>query len=62
MELFPGTEVSQGPFTVITVSQKTTNDMTGWSTEVEVERDELLDKVTCIENLEIKHIFTKYIM
>jgi hypothetical protein len=36
----------QGNFTVITVSQKTKEDMSGWSMEVEAEREELLESVS----------------
>jgi hypothetical protein len=35
---------SSGELTVITLSQKTFNDMSGWSELVEQERDQLLDK------------------
>lgn len=35
-----------GDFTVITISQKTKEDMTAWSEEVEVEREELLKSVS----------------
>ena len=35
-----------GDFTVISISQKTKADMTGWSEEVEVEREELLKTVS----------------
>lgn len=43
MDLFPGMDVTRGHFTVITISQKTNNDMIGWSEEVEIEREELLE-------------------
>ena len=46
MELFPGMDIMRGHFTVITISQKTKNDMIGWSEEVEVEREELLEHVS----------------
>ncbi|XP_053374606.1 cobalamin trafficking protein CblD-like [Mercenaria mercenaria] len=42
-DLFPWMDIMQGHFTVITVSQKTKEDMSGWSMEVEAEREELLD-------------------
>lgn len=42
-DLFPWRDVMQGNFTVITVSQKTKEDMSGWSMEVEAEREELLE-------------------
>ncbi|CAH1790379.1 unnamed protein product [Owenia fusiformis] len=43
MDLFPGQDVCSGPFTVITISQKTKNDMTSWSEDVEEERESLLE-------------------
>lgn len=42
-ELFPDRNLSQGQLTVITISQKTQHDMTGWSPEVEEEREDLLE-------------------
>jgi hypothetical protein len=45
-DLFPWRDVMQGNFTVITVSQKTKEDMSGWSMEVEAEREELLESVS----------------
>ncbi|XP_052258374.1 cobalamin trafficking protein CblD-like isoform X4 [Dreissena polymorpha] len=41
-DLFPEKNIMSGPFTVITISQKTKQDMTGWSEEVENEREQLL--------------------
>ncbi|XP_052258704.1 cobalamin trafficking protein CblD-like [Dreissena polymorpha] len=41
-DLFPEKNIMSGPFTVITISQKTKQDMTGWSEEVEKEREQLL--------------------
>ena len=43
MKLFPSLE-SKG-LTVITLCQRTMNDMTSWSAEVESERDSLLEHV-----------------
>ncbi|KAK3588042.1 hypothetical protein CHS0354_012088 [Potamilus streckersoni] len=40
--LFPDRNIMSGDFTVITVSQKTLNDMTSWSEAVALEREELL--------------------
>jgi len=40
--LFPGMDLTHADFTVITLCQKTVNDMTGWSEEVDFEREELL--------------------
>ena len=37
----------EGPFTVITLSQHTENDMSMWSMEVESEREALLETVSC---------------
>jgi hypothetical protein len=42
--LFP--EVANSKLMILTVTQKTENDMTVWSEEVEVEREVLLEKVT----------------
>lgn len=41
--LFP--EVANSKLMILTVTQKTENDMTVWSEEVEVEREALLEKV-----------------
>jgi len=40
--LFPAMDFSNSNFTVVTLCQKTVNDMTGWSEDVEAEREELL--------------------
>ena len=45
-DLFPDRDIMFGDFTVISISQKTKADMTGWSEEVEVEREELLKSVS----------------
>ncbi|KAH3894695.1 hypothetical protein DPMN_018852 [Dreissena polymorpha] len=45
-DLFPEKNIMSGPFTVITISQKTKQDMTGWSEEVEKEREQLLKAVS----------------
>lgn len=42
-DLFPDRNTMDGPFTVITLSQHTENDMSVWSGEVETEREQLLD-------------------
>jgi hypothetical protein len=42
-ELFPERDLDQDNLTVITLSQHTENDMTGWSQEVEAEREQLLE-------------------
>lgn len=41
--MFP--EAPSSGLMVVTVTQKTQNDMTSWSAEVEQEREEMLDKV-----------------
>lgn len=38
----------QDYLTVITICQKTRNDMTGWSSDVEGEREKLLEEVGCV--------------
>ncbi|KAH3894612.1 hypothetical protein DPMN_018769 [Dreissena polymorpha] len=45
-DLFPEKNIMSGPFTVITISQKTKQDMTGWSEEMEKEREQLLKAVS----------------
>ncbi|XP_074622219.1 cobalamin trafficking protein CblD-like isoform X6 [Acropora palmata] len=42
MELFPDIAMHQGQLTVISISQRTKNDMSAWSAEVEDERDNLM--------------------
>ncbi|XP_050419237.1 cobalamin trafficking protein CblD [Patella vulgata] len=42
-ELFPDRDILNDPLTVITLSQKTENDMSGWSPDVEEEREALLE-------------------
>lgn len=48
MLLFPGINVELGELRIITLSEKTENDMTGWSQSVEEEREELLGHVSII--------------
>lgn len=45
--LFPLHDVSSGPLTVLTISQHTNNDMSGWSPDVEEERECLLEQFVC---------------
>lgn len=44
-DLFPERDLSAGQLTVITLSQHTANDMSGWSQDVEKEREDLLANV-----------------
>ena len=46
-ELFPDRNLEKEDLTVITLSQRTQNDMTGWSDQVEAERELLLSNVSC---------------
>merc|ERR1712071_545358 len=39
---FPNRDVTSGPLTVVSLTQKTKNDMAGWSELVEIEREELI--------------------
>lgn len=41
-DLFPGRDVTFGPLTVVTLTQKTKSDMSAWSEVVEYEREELV--------------------
>lgn len=46
--MFP--EAPSSGMMVVTVTQKTQNDMTSWCAEVEQEREQMLDKVSsCVE-------------
>lgn len=40
--LFPNIDICHGTLSVITISQKTENDMTKWNPAVEIEREEML--------------------
>ncbi|XP_041365992.1 cobalamin trafficking protein CblD-like [Gigantopelta aegis] len=42
-DLFPERNILEGVLTVISISQKTVNDMTVWSADVEIERETLLE-------------------
>lgn len=43
LDLFPGRNLREAPLSVLTLSQKTENDMSGWSEEMESEREELME-------------------
>ena len=43
--LFPGHDIQSGPFTVISISQRTANDMSGWNAAVDDEREDMLETV-----------------
>ena len=45
MLLFPGVSMQGEGLNVITLSQQTLHDMTSWSSEVEEEREQLLEHV-----------------
>ena len=45
MLLFPSVSLSTGELRIITLCERTENDMTGWSQAVEEEREDLLDHV-----------------
>lgn len=46
LQLFPGVSLGNEKLNVIVLSQRTVNDMTSWSTEVEGEREQLLEYVS----------------
>ncbi|XP_074658975.1 cobalamin trafficking protein CblD-like isoform X2 [Tubulanus polymorphus] len=41
-DLFPDRDITSRPLTVITISQKSENDMSAWNEDIEMEREELL--------------------
>ena len=47
-DLFPGRDITSGTLTVVTLTQKTQNDMSGWNEHVELEREEL---IACVSYL-----------
>lgn len=46
LDLFPGRNLRDGPLSVVTLSQKTEHDMSAWSEDMELEREELLQYVS----------------
>ena len=46
-DLFPSRNLLQQNLTAITISQQTHNDMSVWNSNVEQEREELLQQVRC---------------
>ena len=46
MQLFPDVSLSPENLRVITISERTNNDMTSWSQDVEQEREELMEHVS----------------
>ncbi|XP_013396843.1 methylmalonic aciduria and homocystinuria type D protein, mitochondrial [Lingula anatina] len=44
VDLFPGKNLQEGPFTAVTITLKTENDMSAYNEDVEEEREELLDQ------------------
>lgn len=56
--LFP--EVTVKNVTVLTVTQKTNNDMTAWSQEVEDEREMLLENVSILNGISLFFLFIYY--
>lgn len=46
MELFPDIGVQMGQLTVVSISQRTENDMSAWSPDMEEERDDLMASVS----------------
>lgn len=50
MMLFPGVSVQGEGLNVITLSQQTLHDMTSWSSDVEEEREQLLEHVRKLGN------------
>ena len=48
LDLFPDMNLRNRDLTVVTLSQKTLNDMSGWTEDVEVEREELIEQVTFV--------------
>ena len=56
MELFPDISLEPGKLTTVSISQRTKNDMSAWSPDVEDEREELLKNVSCLHYILLKSI------
>ena len=46
--LFPDRDIINKNLSVVTLSQRTTNDMTGWSDEIEQERESLIENFVSV--------------
>ena len=46
--LFPDRDIVNKNLSVVTLSQRTTNDMTGWSAEIEQERESLIENFVSV--------------
>ncbi|CAL4073609.1 unnamed protein product, partial [Meganyctiphanes norvegica] len=49
LDLFPDMNLRNSNLTVVTLSQKTINDMSGWTEDVEVEREELIEQIEKVD-------------
>ena len=61
MELFPDIGVELGKLTTVSISQRTKNDMSAWSPEVEDEREEMLKNVCCVFDWKIYETMQEFI-
>ena len=60
MQLFPDVSQDTGQLRILTLCEKTHNDMSGWSQSVEEEREELLVHVSSISQLLIKIMVSSF--
>lgn len=44
-DLFPNRDITRGTLTVMTLAQRTENDMSEWTEDVDKERDEVMGQV-----------------